>query len=64
MHFRFLDILVSLVGFIALLEKHNFLFASIASICTIIYWLYRFGNWIIKKITNKSIDEFEKGLRK
>ncbi|NDC31804.1 MAG: hypothetical protein EBZ58_12915 [Bacteroidetes bacterium] len=64
MQFRFLDILVSLVGFIALLEKHNFLFASIASICTIIYWLYRFGNWIIKKITNKSIDEFEKGLRK
>jgi hypothetical protein len=64
MHFRFLDIFVSLVGFVALLEKHNFLFASIASICTIIYWMYRFFNWIIKKITNKSIDEFEKGLKK
>jgi 1,4-dihydroxy-2-naphthoate octaprenyltransferase len=54
MHFRFLDIIVSLVGFVALLEKHNFLFASIASICTIIYWLYRFGNWIIKAIIKES----------
>jgi len=53
-----------LVGFIALLEKHNFLFASIASICTIIYWAYRFCNWIIKMITDKSIDDFEKGLKK
>jgi hypothetical protein len=61
---RFLDIFVSLVGFIALLEKHNFLFASIASICTIIYWLFRFCNWIIKMITDKSIDDFEKGLKK
>jgi hypothetical protein len=64
MHFRFLDILVSLVGFVALLEKHNFLFASIASIFTIIYWIYRFCNWIIKIITDKSIDDFEKGLNK
>lgn len=54
MHFRFLDILVSLVGFIALLEKHNFLFASIASICTIIYWLYRFGTWIISLAIKES----------
>lgn len=64
MHYRFLDILVSLIGFVALLEKHNFLFASIASICTIIYWIYRFCNWIIKMITDKSVDDFEKGLKK
>jgi len=64
MHFRFLDILVSLLGFVALLEKHNFLFASIASICTIIYWIFRFCNWVIKLITDKSIDDFEKGIKK
>ena len=61
---RFLDILVSLIGLLALIEKHHFLFASIASICTIVYWIYRFGEWVFKKIMNKSIDEFKQGLKK
>ena len=61
---RFLDILISLVGLVALIEKHNFLFASIASICTIIYWIYRFCIWVIKLITDKSIDDFKNGLKK
>lgn len=64
MHFKSLDILFSFVWFIAMLEKHNFLFASIASICTIIYWVYRFINWVIKIIKDKPIDDFEKGLKK
>jgi hypothetical protein len=52
------------MGLIALLEKHHFLFASIASLCTIFYWLYRFVEWLIKKITSKSVDDFEKGANK
>jgi len=49
---RILDILASLtlLGSFALIEKHHLLFASIASICTIVYWIYRFTNWIFKKI--------------
>ena len=61
---RLLDILMSLMGLIALLEKHHFLFASIASLCTIFYWFYRFVEWLVRKITSKSVDDFEKGANK
>jgi hypothetical protein len=64
MPYRLLDILMSLMGLIALLEKHHFLFASIASLCTIFYWFYRFVEWSVKKITSKSVDDFEKGANK
>jgi len=64
MPYRLLDILMSLMGLIALLEKHHFLFASIASLCTIFYWFYRFVEWSVRKITSKSVDDFEKGANK
>lgn len=47
---KFLDIIFSLMALVAILERHHLLFASIASICTIVYWLWKFSTWATVKV--------------